>query len=102
MRAGKGRGRKRPDTSKEGSPDPIGALIGWKPRQWRSTRVFLVEGRRGNFETETDQIASLYDRMEYCLGKTHAGKLPDSIVADLLGREMKEWREGREGDPGHI
>ena len=60
-----------------------------------------MEGRRGNFETETDQIASLYDRMEYCLGKTHAGKLPDSIVADLLGREMKDWREGREGDPGH-
>jgi hypothetical protein len=39
--------------------------------------------------------------MENFLAKTHAGKLPDSIVADLLGREMKEWGEGREGDPGH-
>ena len=47
-------------------------------------------------------MVSLYERMEYFLGKTHAGKLPDSIVADLLGRGMKEWREGREGDPGHI
>jgi len=72
-----------------GSPDPIEAVIGWQPRQWRSTRDFLVEGRRGNFETEKDQIASLYERMEYFLAKMHAGKLPDSIVADLLGREMK-------------
>ena len=64
---------------------------------WESTLSVLpvgVDNPNGLWSNEREVIDSLYERMEYFLCVTHKGKLPTSILANLLAREYEDYDKG--------
>ena len=64
---------------------------------WESTLSVLpvgVDNPNGMWSNEREVIDSLYERMEYFLCVTHKGKLPTSILANLLAREYEDYDKG--------
>ena len=70
---------------------------GNKDTTWESTLSILpvgVENPNGLWSNEREVIDSIYERMEYFLCVVHEGKLPTSILANLLAREYEDYYEG--------
>ena len=75
---------------------------GNKDTTWESTLSILpvgVENPNGLWRNEREVIDSLYERMEYFLCVIHKGKLPTSILANLLAREYEDYYEGTFANP---
>ena len=64
-----------------------------KDTTWESTLSMLpvgMENPNGLWSNEREVIDSLYERMECFLCVVHKGKLPTSILTNLLAREYEE------------
>ena len=75
---------------------------GNKDTTWQSTLSILpveVENPNGLWSDKREVINSLYERMEYFLCVIHKGKLPTSILANLLARGYEDYDKGTFTNP---